>query len=74
MKYPLEIYFAIEVARSLIKEDFFISEGQKGRGLEEPPLVGGACFVFFVSRLNKLNLPRLTFPDRTSQPVLSDLV
>lgn len=47
MKYPLEIYFAIEVARSLIKEDFFISEGQKGRGLEEPPLVGGACFFCF---------------------------
>lgn len=46
MKYPLEIYFAIEVARSLIKEGFFISEGQKGRGLEEPPLVGGACFFF----------------------------
>lgn len=55
IKYLLEIYFAIEVAQRLIKEGFFISEGQKGRGeLEEPSLVSGACFV--VPRLNKLNL------------------
>lgn len=49
-----------------------LRDRKEEEGWGEPSLVGGACC--FVSRLNKLNLHRLTFPDITSQPVLSDLV
>lgn len=59
-----------EVAQTLIKKGFFISEGQKGRGeLEEPSLVSRALFC--CSQAEQIEP---MFPDRMPHPVLSDLV
>lgn len=53
----------------LIKEG---SSSLRDRREEEGWRSRPPCFV--VSGLNKLNLNRLTFPDRTPEPVLPDLV